>query len=417
MIQEEHALGHFGRDQIFRKIWDKGYWWPEMRKQIQQEVMKCDSCARFVVHKEGFKPAEFITADGPWHHVQIDCQTNLPRSPEGYTTLLSIVDVFSGFCLLYPLPSHTAEAVAQKLWLAFSTFGFPRILQSDNGTEFANKVVKALVDAAQMDHRFIAAYNPRTDGKVERTFGIVNEITKKLLQGADKFWPLFIPLAQLYINNHVSALTKSTPMSLMFNREAQIPSAFRSAVEAQQAPEHVRSVDDWQRFQQRVLSVIFPAISSRIVQTKVRMTSKLNQQRRAVPADAFRDGSLVMIKDPAYLGKNPRKGKRDATYIGPYRILRKDRNGNFVLQDTDGNELQRRVPPDQLKEHSSPNGQAEQDIYEVESVVDHRGEPGHFEYRVKWKGSPSSENTWEPAHNFIDTQCIRDYWKRVDDQR
>mmetsp|Transcript_8379 Transcript_8379/g.12989 ORF Transcript_8379/g.12989 Transcript_8379/m.12989 type:complete len:94 (-) Transcript_8379:35-316(-) len=44
--------------------------------------------------------------------------------------------------------------------------------------------------------------------------------------------------------------------------------------------------------------------------------------------------------------------------------------------------------------------------YEVEKVVDHRyrktafPDGSHDEYLIKWKGYPSSENTWEPESNL-----------------
>lgn len=52
--------------------------------------------------------------------------------------------------------------------------------------------------------------------------------------------------------------------------------------------------------------------------------------------------------------------------------------------------------------------------YEVEAIVDHRGGPGHFEYRVKWLGYPSSQNTWEPSDNFVRATCIKEYWKLIE---
>ena len=27
LIREEHSRGHFGRDQIFQQLWDRGFWW------------------------------------------------------------------------------------------------------------------------------------------------------------------------------------------------------------------------------------------------------------------------------------------------------------------------------------------------------------------------------------------------------
>src|SRR6185437_15270698 len=87
-------------------------------------------------------------------------------------------------------------------------------------------VVKEVTQFASMDHRFIAAWNPRCDGKVERKFGVYNDVSKKLTQGADRYWPQFVPGIQLYLNSMLSSLTKSSAFSLIFARDSNIPSAF-----------------------------------------------------------------------------------------------------------------------------------------------------------------------------------------------
>ena len=59
----------------------------------------------------------------------------------------------------------------------------------------------------------------------------------------------------------------------------------------------------------------------------------------------------------------------------------------------------------------SGHGQRE---YEVQWIVSHRGEPGSYEYQVKWKNY--NERTWEPASSFHDDLVIKNYWKARDGQ-
>ena len=167
-------------------------------------------------------------------------------------------------------------------------------------------------------------------------------------------------------------------------------------------------------YQKKIVEVIRPSISKLILDSKLQSTEKLDAKRRLLPRNAFPVGSSVMIKDPVFLSKHSRIGKRDAPYIGPYIVVRRDRNGNFILKDMDEVQLDRHVPPDQMKPLSSDSAAAVDDIQTVELVINHRGEPGQFEYLVKWKKLPVEESSWVPAHDFLDTQCIRDYWTRVD---
>ena len=52
-------------------------------------------------------------------------------------------------------------------------------------------------------------------------------------------------------------------------------------------------------------------------------------------------------------------------------------------------------------------------IYAIESILNHRGEPGGYEYFIKWKGYDSTFNSWEPASNFMDDHYVKEYWKTL----
>ena len=43
-------------------------------------------------------------------------------------------------------------------------------------------------------------------------------------------------------------------------------------------------------------------------------------------------------------------------------------------------------------------------MYDVERIIDHRGEGDNREYKVLWKGYPADEATWEPVSNLFDCE-------------
>jgi hypothetical protein len=402
LIQQEHSLGHFGRDAIFNALMDENYWWPGMRQQIQTVVSQCNSCARFLIGKAGFKPSSFILSEGPWSHIQIDCCLSFPQAYDGNRDLLVIIDLFTSFVIAFPIPDRSAKTVAKKLWQVCALFGLPHILQSDNGKEFCNSVLKEMVKIMQLDLRFIAPYNPRCDGAVERAVGVISTTIRKMLQGADIYWPLFVPVAQMYINNKVHSVTKSTPFALMFGRSFNIPRINSSnKLNEQLSPE------EWSEFQTKINTVVYPEIFKKLKMNKEKMVKSVNQRHRLLATNDFPTGSEVMLKDPR------KKDKRDANYIGPYTVQRKDQNNNIVLLDNDSKTLVRHVPPDQLKLRSLPQEshsfEDSTNIRTVKSILDHRGELGiSIEYLVLWDDKSES---WEPATGFYDTECIRTYWR------
>jgi hypothetical protein len=399
MIKKAHLFGHFGREAVFKSILAQGYWWPRLREQIQEELASCDPCTRFTVTKSGFNPSAYITADGPFDHLQIDCSVHLPASPDGFTTLLVVICVFTGFVLLRALKTTSAESVAQALWDIFSTFGIPKIIQSDNGSEFVNDTIRALVRLTGIDHRLISPYNPRADGKVERSIATVMSVIKKLLHGTTTHWPLFVPFAQLSFNHKISSLTGSSPFSLMFGRQLNEMKDYST-----HEPQPV-SLDDWQSHQEKILSLIFPAVSDRVRISKSKMVQSLNKHRRVLLHSTFPNGAIVMLKDPL------RQNKFEPKFVGPYTIVRRTRNGNYVLRDATGDILDRHAPPDQLKliSRKARPSDLEANVYEVERIIKHRGSPNAYEFLTKWKGY--RQPTWEPSSSFQDTALITDYWK------
>lgn len=399
LIETEHLFGHFGRDHIYKSLYNKGYWWSNMREDILAILANCDPCTRYVVTKAGFHPPQAITATGPWSHIQIDCSVHLPKSADGYTALLAIIDVYTSFLLLRPIKTTSADCVAAELWSVFCIMGLPRIVQSDNGVEFVNDIIRAMVKLVGIEHRLISPYNPRADGKVERAIGSVMSIIKKMLHGNTKHWPLFVPFAQLSYNCKMSDLTGSSAFSLMFGRGAGSFADCAADPGAQPL-----SVEQWQQHQDKMVSLVYPAVADRVKVKKDKMLSGLAQHRRMLLPGAIPNGAIVMLVDPK------RENKFDPKYIGPYSVVRRTRAGTYVLKDQTGDILERHVPADKLKLVSSKPRTVDLDssVYEVQQVLDHRGLAGHREYLVKWKDY--HQKTWEPETSFLDTQCIRDYW-------
>ena len=54
-----------------------------------------------------------------------------------------------------------------------------------------------------------------------------------------------------------------------------------------------------------------------------------------------------------------------------------------------------------------------EEFYKVEQIQDHRchGHSRTLQYLIKWKGSPESDNTWEPADLVLAPDLLREYHK------
>ena len=117
---------------------------------------------------KGFQPAQSVDdAMYPMEHVAFDLGDFNVTTPRGVNFFLVYVCVATRFVILRALQDKQMTTIAWELWEIFCLFGPPKIMQSDRGPEFVNKVLEAMATLCGVDHRLIASYNPRANGLAE----------------------------------------------------------------------------------------------------------------------------------------------------------------------------------------------------------------------------------------------------------
>lgn len=133
LMQESHLFGHFGAEAIVKDLHKNGFHWPNMKKDAIRLTKACPDCQRFTIIRHGYNPLRPIESTVPGDHWSIDLAGPLQETPRGNKYLMIMVDICTRFCLLKPIPDNTAATIVKQLIDAFTTFGIPRIVQSDNG--------------------------------------------------------------------------------------------------------------------------------------------------------------------------------------------------------------------------------------------------------------------------------------------
>lgn len=217
LLQRAHLLGHFGAEAMIKSLVRQGHFWLQMREDAVTLVKGCIPCQRYNISRTGFHPLKSIEANLPMDHLAIDLK-EYPVSARGNKYCLVIIDICTRCVWLHALPNKEAITVAKALWSTMTNFGIPKIVQSDNGKEFVNKILTSLLKVAYVDHRLITAYHARANGAAERMVQTHSQAIYKIVEGRITDWDLHLPAVQLFVNIKVTKRHGSTPFSLMFAR-------------------------------------------------------------------------------------------------------------------------------------------------------------------------------------------------------
>jgi transposase InsO family protein len=331
-------------------------------------------------------------------HLAVDL-AQLKTSRCGMNYFLAVIDMCTRFCWLYALPDKMGTTVSAALRSLFLSFGVPKIIQSDRGSEFMNLNVAQIMNLAGTEHRPVSAYNPQANGAAERVIRSIKQSLNAQIKGDSSSWPHFLPFIQYCYNTTAHRRHGSTPFSLFF---ARAHNPFRGETPSRPLPPLTRQqLLARHRF---MTEVVFPGNATRTAAYTKRMFDDF-AERTNIIANDFPPGALVMRR------VNPRESKMSPVWDGPFFVIRRTRGGPYLLRDSLNNQLVEKVPAAHLKLVSYEKAPSP-DTYEIEFLVKHKGPPESRSYLVRWKGYTEKDDSWVKDDEVFTRRCIDEYWDK-----
>ena len=198
--------GHLGQDKQ-KSMARSVLYWPNMNVHIEEMSNKCAVCQMYkpAQCKESYHTDDDIT--GPWDKVATDC-----FHFRGHDYLL-LVDYYSNYPEIAKLASLSSSNVILHMKSIFARHGIPRVLVSDNATCYASRSFKMFADEFNFEHRTSSPGYPQSNGKAEKSVGIVKGVLNKALDSNDDIY-----LALLAYRTAPMACGKS-PSEMLMNRK------------------------------------------------------------------------------------------------------------------------------------------------------------------------------------------------------
>lgn len=216
---DEPQAGHLGVQKTHDRIATR-YYWPGMFRDTVIYVKSCQRCQQHKVSQAG-APGEMgqRVATRPWEIVAVDVMGPLPRSKSGYEYIVIYQDQFSKWVEIEAIRKANAKTI-QRTFLdrVVHRWGAPRVLVSDNGTEFINAIIQRTCDELGVKHRPIAPYHAQAN-PVERVNRVVKTMITSFLGADQREWDKHLQEFQFACNSAVHASTQATPAFLTQGRE------------------------------------------------------------------------------------------------------------------------------------------------------------------------------------------------------
>jgi hypothetical protein len=398
LTTKAHLLGHFKQESTLKRLQER-YYWPGMVKMVDSVIAQCTPCIRHQAPELKQHPAKSLTVSGIFDRIGIDLVLGLPECPRGYKGILVITEYLSKFPMAYPVKTKQASEVAQHLFDYISLFGPPKVILSDQGTEFVNETVNKLSELTGIERKVTSSYRPQTNGLTERFNKTLVESLRRHAEMEPSQWDLWIPYILFAYRTRINSSTGHSPFTMLYGRQPNYFEEWTGTDDMDEVEQLMLRTDEIRE----LFEVTHPTAMEKL--SKTQAAQRLNTNRRnktRLELEQLPIGSVVYVRDPTNLSKLQRRN------TGPYKVIEVTALGNYWLEHCDGGtKLKKSYPRDRLQLVAAEHGE---DVFEVNKILDHRTVDGKLEYQVSWKGYSDKHDSWIPEAYFDGIEVIEEYW-------
>jgi hypothetical protein len=224
ILKEAHETAYSiqpGSEKMYQDL-KKRFWWYDMKREIAEYVVVCDSCQR--IKAEHQRPVGLLQPlqipQWKWDEIGMDFIVGLPHTRTGYDSIWVVVDRLTMAAHFIPVKTTYNSAVLAKLCMAWIVclHGILKKIVSDRGTQFTSHFWQQLHEALGTHLKFSSAYHPQTDGQTERTNLILEDMLRACALQDKIGWDNRLPYAEFSYNNSYQASLKMSPFEALYGR-------------------------------------------------------------------------------------------------------------------------------------------------------------------------------------------------------
>ncbi|KAL1266443.1 hypothetical protein QQF64_002118 [Cirrhinus molitorella] len=257
-----------------------------------------------------------------FEEVLVDCVGPLPKTKAGNQYLCTIMCRATRFPEAIPLRNIKAPVILKSLIKFFSVFGLPKVIQTDQGTNFLSRVFSQTLKSLSIKHRVSSAHHPESQGVLERFHQTLKSMLRKYCLETSKDWDEGIPLVLFAVRESVQESLGFSPAEMVFGHTVRGPlKVLKDKMLESDTETRTTVIDYVSRFRQKLHSACNLARDFlKVVQSGM----KTRHDRKAI-ARSFQLGDKVLVFLP-----NPGSALT-ARFTGPYKIIRKLSDTDYII--------------------------------------------------------------------------------------
>ena len=260
------------------------------------------------------------------------------RSKSGHKYVLVFQDLFTKWVKVVPTRTANGPTIKGQFEnLVVSRWGAPEVVDTDNGTEFSNRLIEQTCRSFSIVHTTSSVYHAQAN-PTERVNRVLKTMIVAFLRDDHRDGGLHLYEFRFTYNTAVHGSLNITSAFLNFGREPLPHRSLRKEADVKQ-PRCLPEPSEWLERMKRLIHLrdLITKNLDRAYQTQARYYDKYRRERH------FKVGDLVLKRER--LSSNKGKdvaAKLSDKFSGPYKVVRRlspvvfrlvDARGKFVYKE------------------------------------------------------------------------------------
>ena len=416
MYSHHNAISaeHLGVFKTYNRIAER-YWWKGMYQDVKNWVICCKECQ----HRKKSPDLSLgmpmsTTSERPFHTIGADIFGPLPKSERGNKYVLVVIDHFTKWVEAFAIPNQEAETIGDIFVNEIiSRHRVPERILTDRGKNFIGKVISWIEHRLDIKQMKTSSLHSQTNALTERFNKTMAEMLTMFVNTNQKDWNVYLPGVLFAYRTVRHSTTEFSPFFLLYRREVREPTQL---VELDKVNQERYQVEDYAEMLVQNLQKAMDQVRNSEEIKRTKRNANLAKSRKDHP---FKLNDLVMLHTKPY--QKGRTVKLSATWHGPYRITEFKTLVTVILghpgkkkrkqQPVHVNRLKFFIQEENedlaaiLEEDETVKGE-DRAIWEVQEITGVKKLKSETKYRVRWKGFPDSESTWEPVEELTGVRQV-----------